>query len=108
LVRRQGTALIVWILTVLLFHVSIGYYGYSKVLRYIILITPASVMLFPLLLNEAVEKIMNAEVGAYKRWGTVSLVAISALALILEITAGIYATIAHNNDLIFPILGKYY
>jgi hypothetical protein len=55
----MGFPFMVWILSVLLVHLALGYSGYSKVLRYIILVTPAYIILFSLVVNEALKDLLN-------------------------------------------------
>lgn len=105
--RRLGTALIAWILTVLLFHVVIGGAGYSKVLRYIILVTPASIILFSLLLHEAIQTIAHRIDRSY-RVALISLVAVSLFGFFMEIAAGLRAAASYTDDLIVPIVGRPY
>jgi len=107
-VRWLGLSLIIWILTVILCHVALGYWGYSKLLRYIILATPASVILFALLLNEAVESIKNSGIASNINRVTLALVLVSVLALFMEMAAGTYATVLYQKALIIPILGEFY
>lgn len=106
--RFLGLALTAWILLILVFHIAMGHWGYSKVLRYIILITPASVLLCAHLLNEALKQIKDRTLAPTMSRIVAAAFAISILAVSLEIATGVKATIAYNNDLIFPLLGKFY
>jgi 4-amino-4-deoxy-L-arabinose transferase-like glycosyltransferase len=46
--RKTSLALVAWIAVIVLVHVALGYLGFSKVLRYIILVSPATILLFVL------------------------------------------------------------
>ena len=54
-VRRKGPALAGWIAVPLAAHIGLGFAGYSKLLRYLILVTPATVLLFTLVAANAWE-----------------------------------------------------
>jgi 4-amino-4-deoxy-L-arabinose transferase-like glycosyltransferase len=89
--RRVSLALIVWIAFIVLVHVALGYLGFSKVLRYVILVSPAVIVLFV------------AQAGAAwrereRRW---VLLALAAAGLMLEIVQGV-RTMAFGRDLILP------
>ncbi len=107
-VRQMGFSLFSWILIITLFHVMIGYWGYSKVLRYIILITPASIILFALLLDEAVNMLREKELTSNMKRATVGLIVVSVAAVFMEVATGVYTSFAVQRDLILPILGKFY
>ena len=51
-VRWKGLALLFWSLLILGAHVWLGLQGYSKLLRYAVLVTPATVLLFSLVAAE--------------------------------------------------------
>ncbi|HEX6241090.1 MAG TPA: hypothetical protein VFZ61_09360, partial [Polyangiales bacterium] len=46
--RDRSLPLIAWMLLIVLIHTALGLTGYSKVLRYLILVTPATCLLFAL------------------------------------------------------------
>src|SRR5262249_59958387 len=52
-IRRKGLALLLWIATVTGVHIGLGAIGYGKLLRYIVLVTPATVLLFGLVSSKA-------------------------------------------------------
>ncbi len=55
--RRIAAVLVTWIASILLIHVALGYVGYSKLLRYVILVTPATILLFALAVESAVARL---------------------------------------------------
>ena len=87
--RRKGMALLGWILVILIMQVGLGYFGYSKLMRYAILVTPATVLLFALVVAEC-----------RGRW----LYVLLATGLALEVAQGIQTSLI-KMDLIIPILG---
>jgi 4-amino-4-deoxy-L-arabinose transferase-like glycosyltransferase len=97
--RRIALALIAWITFVLGVHVALGMLGYSKVLRYVILITPASVALCGV--------VACAALRARGAGGAEARVAGAVLGLLLagaalEIAQGTVSTFA-QGDLITPL-----
>jgi 4-amino-4-deoxy-L-arabinose transferase-like glycosyltransferase len=92
-VRSKSVALFIWIGTVVGAHVFLGLIGYSKLLRYVILVTPATILLF---------SVVTATVG---RQLGVPLLALAAIGLGLEITQGIVSPLHDNLDLIKPLPG---
>lgn len=106
--RQQGQSLFLWIFLVLAFHIVLGFGGYSKVIRYVILITPASILLFSLLMDEAARRVGPIKPFSLKNGSLLILITVSYIALILEIATGIIGpTFYENYDLIVPILGNY-
>jgi 4-amino-4-deoxy-L-arabinose transferase-like glycosyltransferase len=106
--RFLGFALITWMVVIVMFHVLMGYWGYSKVLRYIILITPASVLMCAQLLSEAIKQISEGVFGTGMGRVAVAMVAISIVAVFAEMATGVNVTLAYKSDLILPLLGKFY
>jgi hypothetical protein len=108
--RARGVtlALLVWLFAVVGFHVTVGTFGYSKVLRYIILVAPAGILLFSLLFVEAVRTIRNPQTGAVIRPLAILLLCVCVAALCLEIAAGVQASTSIKNDLLVPLWGKAY
>lgn len=106
--RALSASLLLWLVAVVGFHVVVGYYGYSKVLRYIILVAPASILLFSLLFDEAVRTIRSARTGAVHRQILFLVLCLCVAALCLEIAAGVSASTSIKNDLLVPLIGKSY
>lgn len=86
--RRTGAALAGWIVIILVLHIGLGFLGYSKLMRYVILATPASILLFGATV---------AECRGVWAWGL-------AAGLILEVAQGIQTSLA-KADLIIPLWG---
>jgi 4-amino-4-deoxy-L-arabinose transferase-like glycosyltransferase len=92
--RRVSLALLAWIAAIVGVHVVLGYLGFSKVLRYVILVSPAVIVLFV------------AQAGALWRRRATTPVAwvLIGLALaggVLEIVSGVH-TMVIDKDLIIP------
>jgi 4-amino-4-deoxy-L-arabinose transferase-like glycosyltransferase len=102
--RGLRLALMIWILTVLAFHIALGFMGYSKVLRYAILMTPALIILFSSLLYEAIYRLRN-EGNSSITWVLTVIISISLLAFAMEILAGVQVSLFSHKDIIFPMIG---
>ena len=105
-VRRLGLSCLVWILTVIGFHVAVGFLGYSRVLRYIILITPATVLLFAGMLPGVVQRLRSPDVSPRFRMVAGPAIIVSLLALLLEMAAGVQAAMNYELALILPLFGQ--
>ena len=90
-------SLLVWIFTVLLVHVALGYIGYSKVIRYVILITPAVILLFSLFMEEALESVQTGKGGMRHTGALLGVVVFAAILLVMEIVSGIAASAAFDK-----------
>lgn len=93
--------LLLWAGTVLIFHMVVGWFGYSIVLRYLILLVPPAILLFSQGMDELMEH-FNA--GGADR-SRVYLLFIAILAITLEIIQGIVTTFSYTKDLIVPLIG---
>ena len=82
--------------------------GYSKLLRYVILVVPPSILLFSLLLDETVRTMRAPRTSALFKQIAFVAVCLCAAALCLEIAAGVGASWSIQNDLIKPIVGEAY
>jgi hypothetical protein len=103
--RRTGAALLLWVAVIVAAHVWLGSLGYSKVLRYLILVTPATILLFARSLGAAFAPApAGGSALAFARTGTGRvLVALAALGFALELAQGVTTGIA-DRDLIVPIV----
>jgi 4-amino-4-deoxy-L-arabinose transferase-like glycosyltransferase len=106
-IRALGLALVVWIVTVLAAHILLGYMGYSKLIRYVILITPPAAILFSLLTHEAVLKLKSGGIPGIRKGIVVLVLAIATLAFLAEIAAGVRSAVLIRDDLIIPFVGTY-
>ena len=108
--NRLALALAGWIATVVSVHVVLGFLGYSKVLRYVILVTPAALLLFTLAVRELGTRLSSEPAGprpASRRWAFTGLLAVLAAAgLLLEVLQGIKTPLFDRADLIIPLLGS--
>jgi hypothetical protein len=82
-VRAVGLALVGWIALGVLPHVALGYLGYSKLLRYVVLVTPAAILLFALTSAEALGRARKG--GPGRR----ILLTLAAVGLLLEVSLGV-------------------
>ncbi len=102
--RWLRLSLMIWILTVLAFHIALGFIGYSKVLRYAILMTPPLIILFSSLLDEAICRFRNDGNSPNTDFLTI-IICISLLAYVMEILTGVNLLLFSHRDIIFPIIG---
>jgi hypothetical protein len=102
--RWMRMSLVIWILTVLVFHMVLGFMGYSKVMRYAILMTPPFIILFSSLLDEAIYRFNNEE-NSPITWTLTVIISISLLAFAMEILTGIQVSLFSHKDIIFPLIG---
>lgn len=103
--RKTGVALVFWIVLVVGIHVVLGATGYSKVIRYVILITPATIVLFALVVGGVVQVISE---GRWLPGGsvvTLVLLLLAAAGLGLEVIQGIETSMVDNRviELIHPL-----
>lgn len=103
--RLKALGLLTWIGTVVGTHIVLGFLGYSKLLRYVILITPASVMLFVLVTLGVIEGIWRNQPLAGGRRIAIAAVVLAATGMVFEITQGVVTPLYHNVDIIKPLPG---
>ena len=103
--RLKSMALLVWIVAVVAAHMVLGFIGYSKLLRYVILVTPATIMLFVLVTVGWIEGIWENQVRPGGKPLAVAGLLLAAIALGFEIMQGIVTPLYHNADLIKPLPG---
>ncbi len=80
-VRRRGVALVFWIAVVVAAHIALGALGYSKLLRYVVLVTPATVILFALVVQGPLAAVRRHRWGHGLEWGMVAPTLLVAFAL---------------------------
>jgi 4-amino-4-deoxy-L-arabinose transferase-like glycosyltransferase len=104
---KRGAALVGWIVVVVGIHCVLGAMGYSKLLRYVILVTPATVVLFALAVGGALQTILESKWLIGGRSVTIALLLLAAAGLGLEITQGLRTSLVDNRmmDLIRPLTG---
>jgi len=104
--RKRGTALVFWIILVVGVHVALGAIGYSKVLRYVILVTPATAVLFALVVGGAVQDIREGRWLPGGKVVTLALLLLAVAGLGLEVIQGYETSMVDNRmmmDLIRPL-----
>ena len=100
-----GLALLLWIGAVVAVVVGLGAIGYSKLLRYAVLVTPATVLLCGLSAGEAWRRMRDPEAAPRSRRVALALVACLIAGLGLEVAQGLYTPlIDRHHDIIVPIL----
>ena len=102
-------ALVGWVASVVGVHVGLGFLGSSKVLRYLILVTPASLLLFTLAVRELGARLSavppSPAPARTRRAFTGLLAALAAAGLLLEVLQGIKTPLFDRADLNIPLLG---
>ena len=94
-------ALVGWIVLVVGIHVLLGFIGYSKLLRYVILVTPATVLLFGLAVQELAGRL------APRRALIVGLFAFLMVGFVLEVSQGIVTPLLDSDFvLIRPLFSR--
>jgi 4-amino-4-deoxy-L-arabinose transferase-like glycosyltransferase len=81
--HRIEIVLCAWIFGILLIHVALGYVGYSKLLRYVILVVPATILLFAPAVEGALERIREQKRGA------IVFLALASAAFVTEVALGV-------------------
>ena len=104
--RRVGLALAAWIAIVTGVMIALGAIGYSKLLRYAILVAPASVLLFGLVAGSVLAIATDADAPAGRRLAARAFAAIAAAGLVLEIAQGVFTPLVDKRDLIWPLLWR--
>lgn len=110
-VRRIALALVIWIAVVLAAMMTLGTTGSSKLLRYAITVTPATILLFLLLAGEVWRARADVASGGRASGNRAVLVrpllVLAAAGLVLEVFQGLYMPLAFRDAaLIMPILGQ--
>jgi hypothetical protein len=101
--RASATACLLWLFVVMAFHIALGFAGYSKLLRYIILATPASILLPALLAPCAWETLSNK--GSLVRILRLPVMLCLAVGTVAEVAEGISAAFHVQKALIAPFIG---
>jgi 4-amino-4-deoxy-L-arabinose transferase-like glycosyltransferase len=93
-----------WIASIVGLHVGLGYLGYSKLLRYVILAAPASVLLPAVLIARCWPRAEQGPSGLSQRaW--LACFAFMAVGVALELAQGVSAALATRAALIEPWFG---
>jgi len=95
--RRIAFVLSAWIAGILLVHVALGYVGYSKLLRYVILAVPAAILLFALAVEAALR---HLRAPGRRSWAAAFLL-LAGIAFTIEVSLGAtYVKLYPDRDLI--------
>lgn len=105
-IRRIGLALLIWIAFVLAVNIGLGFMGYSKVLRYVILVTPATILLFSLVVGSTWERLTSRVSPPGGRILIYALLGIALAGATLEIAQGAMTPLVKTSDLILPLWGR--
>jgi hypothetical protein len=88
--RQIALALLLWIAVVLGVVTGLGTIGYSKLLRYAILVTPATVLLFPLVAGAVWTALSDESLRSVERNYARALAGLAVVGLALEVAQGLY------------------
>lgn len=102
-VRATATACLLWMVMVIAFHMGLAFAGYSVLLRYLILMTPASVLLPSIVVPHLMERRLRKGL-LVSRIGRTLLVC-AAAAVLVEVATGIDAAMHVPRALIIPLTG---
>jgi 4-amino-4-deoxy-L-arabinose transferase-like glycosyltransferase len=96
--RRPTAVLVAWVASMVLVNVWLGYLGYSKLLRYAILLVPAAIVWFGLAVEAALAAFAR---GGRSRPVAAAFLVAAALALAFESLLGVaYSTVYRDYALI--------
>jgi 4-amino-4-deoxy-L-arabinose transferase-like glycosyltransferase len=102
-IRATGTACLLWMSFVLAFNIALGFAGYSILLRYIILLSPASILLPSLLVPHWME--LRSPKGTLANKLELPLLICCAAGILVEVATGINAALHVQRALIIPFTG---
>lgn len=104
-VRKRGTALLLWIFIIVGTHVILGAMGYSKLLRYVILITPATILLCAVAMDGLARRIQQEKWLFGSKQATAASLVLLIFGIGLEVIQGLVTSLIDNraSELIRPI-----
>lgn len=104
---RAAGALVCWIAVVTASNIALGAAGYSKLLRYVVLITPATILLAGLAAAESSRLIVEAPQGTARRGVGLLLAAALVAGIALEIGHGVQTIRVYpDRAWIRPLFGE--
>jgi 4-amino-4-deoxy-L-arabinose transferase-like glycosyltransferase len=105
--RTRGIALLIGIAAVVGVNIALGAIGYSKVLRYVILISPAMSLLFALVAGAALRAVRDARYVIGGKPVVIALLILAAVGQGLEILQSLKTSFVDSvqSDLIIPLTG---
>lgn len=103
--QKRGTALVLWMVVVVGTNMILGAMGYSKLLRYVILATPATLLLCALAVDGVVQTIQQGKWLPGGKQVTGASLGLLIFGIGLEVTQGLVTSLIDNraNDLIHPL-----
>ena len=103
--RATAGALVAWIAVILAVHIVLGAQGYSKLLRYVILVTPATIVLFAFVVDRALRALTT--MAGVARAITIALIFACGVGFTLEVAQGLKTALSDNarEDFIVPLTG---
>jgi 4-amino-4-deoxy-L-arabinose transferase-like glycosyltransferase len=105
--RWLAAALTVWITVVASVNIALGAAGYSKLLRYLVLMAPATVVLFGLAATEAARLLATAAKGTPRRAGAFVLASVLFSGFVLEVAQGVTTIRVYpDRAWIRPLIGE--
>lgn len=106
-VRQRGLALLLWLAIVVGVHVALGAIGYSKLLRYVVLVTPAEVLLVGLCINGALAAMARRSSSTLQKGLLAALLLVMLTGIGLELAQSLKPLRASQAklDLIVPLTG---
>jgi len=102
-IRATATACLLWMMIVVAFNMALGFAGYSILLRYLILLTPASIFLPSLLVPHTMEQ--RSRKGTFTSRLELPLLICCAVGILAEVATGINAALHVQRALIIPFTG---
>lgn len=102
-VRATALACLLWLSMVIAFHMALGFAGYSILLRYLILLAPASILLPSLLVPHFLER--RSDKGSFVGVLERAMLVCSAVGVIVEVATGINAALHVQRALLIPFTG---
>ena len=108
--RLQAIGCVMWIGFVLAVHMWLGTLGYSKVVRYVILLVPAVNLLVVLGFHKSVESLLSLRSSrtSLVMPALIALIVMMALAVGAEVYVGINCSFRTDIDAIEPLFGQPY
>lgn len=102
-IAPKALSYILWIAVIIIAHITLGFMGYSKLLRYIILIVPPAILLTTTLVTEVANR-PNEAVLFYDKPILTRLFTYSFfLTFIMEILTGIYNSLNYKYHIMIPL-----
>ncbi len=98
--RRAALALFAWIVAIVLPHTILGAMGWPKLLRLVVLVTPATLLLAAFALRHAAR---NARGERGLEIGAISAFAVVVLGIALEVVQGVVTTLVDRHDVIVSL-----